>query len=253
MRNVLLTVSAICGLAAALPQKINIAAALAVPTPTAGLGPKVTEVVPPPVTYNQAAAVESAAQAVATGGIVTVAKRDVDDACALQPDGYVGIYDLQIYVDNLYSTGTVPGDGSVAAYLDSSNALRVAAQTAGTPSGYKKEYTDLIFTTEQIGYLTYKVIADGTYSVQQCADFCDGEKFCLGFNIYFERDPKLNPATGCTNPDPVTNVKCAIFGYPVSQNSVINKGQSRQQFQVIMVGSNGKSTCNPHKLRTNML
>lgn len=91
MRTALLTASALCGLAAALPQKINIAAALAVPTPTAGLGPKVTDPVPPPVTYNQAAATESAAQAVATGGIVKggVSKRDIDDACAPQPDGQV--------------------------------------------------------------------------------------------------------------------------------------------------------------------
>jgi hypothetical protein len=72
---------------------INIAAALAVPTPSAGLGPKVDKL-PGPVTYNQAAATKSAAAAVATGGIETAGaklKRGVDDACAPQPGGYVNV------------------------------------------------------------------------------------------------------------------------------------------------------------------
>lgn len=42
MRNVLLAASALSGMAAALPQMINIEAALAVPTPTV-LGPQATE------------------------------------------------------------------------------------------------------------------------------------------------------------------------------------------------------------------
>jgi hypothetical protein len=82
MRNVLLTASALSGLAAALPQMINIEAALAVPTPTV-LGPQATETAERPVSYNQAAATESAAEAVATSG-VSVKKRD---ACGAQPAG----------------------------------------------------------------------------------------------------------------------------------------------------------------------
>jgi hypothetical protein len=90
MRHAIIAVSALCTLTAALPQMINIEAALAVPTPTAGLGPKVAEAIPAPITYDQAAATESAAQSVATGGVEkgdSVSKRDVNDACALQPGG----------------------------------------------------------------------------------------------------------------------------------------------------------------------
>jgi hypothetical protein len=134
----------------------------------------------------------------------------------------------------------LPGDGSVSAYQVSTNDLRKSARDAGTPAGYKKEFTDLTATTEEIGYLTYKNIEDGTYSVDQCAAFCDSEKFCLGFNIYFERDPSQNPATDCPDPDPITNVKCAIFGYPVAAASATNAGQYRQDFHVVSVGSNGK-------------
>ena len=99
----------------------------------------------------------------------------------------------------------MPGDGSVATYKDSENDLRKAAQAAGTPSGYNQEFFDASGSTQQIGYLTYKNIEDGSYNVQKCADFCDSEKFCLGFNIYFERDPKYKPAPDCPNPEPITN------------------------------------------------
>jgi hypothetical protein len=143
------------------------------------------------------------------------------------------------YTYSIHSAGLTPGDGSVAAYTDTDNDLRKAARSANTPSGYRKEFTDEVGSTQQIGYLTYKNIEDGTYNVQKCADFCSSEKFCLGFNIYFERDPKLNPAPGCTSPDPITNVKCSIYGYPVAKASATNQGQWREQFQVVIVGSNG--------------
>jgi len=69
-------------MAAALPQMINIEAALAVPTPTV-LGPQATETAGLPVSYNQDAATKSAAAAVETGGVV-VKKRD---SCQVQPVG----------------------------------------------------------------------------------------------------------------------------------------------------------------------
>lgn len=83
MRNVLIVASTFGGMAAALPQKINVEAALAVPTPSI-LGPKPAETVAPPVTYDQAAAVASAAEAVATGGVQVKVKRN---ACDVQPGG----------------------------------------------------------------------------------------------------------------------------------------------------------------------
>jgi hypothetical protein len=87
MRHAIFAASALCGLSAALPQMINIEAALAVPTPSAGLGPKIEDAIPAPISYNQAAATESAAQSVATGGVVHVSKRDLNDDCAPQPGG----------------------------------------------------------------------------------------------------------------------------------------------------------------------
>jgi hypothetical protein len=87
MRNVLLAASALSGLAAALPQMINIEAALAVPTPTI-LGPKAEETAELPVSYDQAAATKSAAAVVATGGaVVTTGDLKRRDACQPQPAG----------------------------------------------------------------------------------------------------------------------------------------------------------------------
>lgn len=140
----------------------------------------------------------------------------------------------------MYSAGPLPADSSPAGYLDTNNILRSAARAAGTPSGYKQEFVDADGSTQQIGYLTYKNIDDGTYNVQQCADFCDSEKFCLGFNIYYERDPSINPAAACPDPAPITNVKCSIYGYPVAKGSATNNGQWRQDFHVVIAGSNGQ-------------
>jgi len=86
MRSTIIIASALSGLAAALPQMINVEAALAVPIPTV-LGPKVEDKPGLPVSYNQAAATESVAADVSETG--TTHKRDVNvnDSCALQPGG----------------------------------------------------------------------------------------------------------------------------------------------------------------------
>lgn len=90
--------------------------------------------------------------------------------------------------------------------------------------------------------MTYR--APTTYDVQGCADACDSERYCRGFNIYFERDPSLDPASGCPNPASTTNIKCSLYGYPVALNAATNKGQYRQDFQTVIAGSNGYSKTN---------
>jgi hypothetical protein len=147
-----------------------------------------------------------------------------------------------------HSAGPVPGDGSVEAYLSADSILAQAAKNAGTPEGYTKSFTNLQGSTQQVGYLTYRTIDSGLYDVDACKSFCDSEKFCLGFNIYFERDPSLDADEGCANPPPVTNVKCSLYGYPVAEKSATNTGQWRgpqdtngEAFHVVIAGSNGYS------------
>jgi hypothetical protein len=156
----------------------------------------------------------------------------------LYPDHFY----LTRVANNRYSAGAkyVPGDGSVDAYRDFNNDLRKAAREATAPSGYKESFVDEAGSTEQIGYLTYKTL--DSYSVDECAAFCDSEKFCLGFNLFFERDPSKDPGAGCPDQDPlpVTNIKCSIYGYPVAKASATNQGQYRGDFHVVITGSNGK-------------
>lgn len=217
--------SAILGAVAAAPQLINIDAALDVPTPTI-LGPELAAATPNAVSYNPIVASASAAAVIQTEGV------DKRDGCAPQPGG----------------NGPVPGDGSVAAYTASTNALRAKAQAATAPAGYTESFKDKTGSSQQIGYLTYKNIDSGDYDVKACADFCDSEKYCLGFNIYYERDPSVDPAAACPNPAPITNVKCSIYGYNVAAKAATNQGQWRgpqdangQSFNVVIVGSNGYS------------
>lgn len=225
--------SVICGLAAAAPQMINIEAAEAVPTPTI-LGPNVEETRAPSISYNPTAAASAVAAIVKVEGVVEKRFVPSTSSCGAQQPG--GAAPLPL-------TG-----GAVSDYTAQDSSLRAEARKAITPDGYKKVFEDKLASTEQIGYLTYKNIESGEYDVAGCARFCDSEKFCRGFNIYYERDPKFEPKEGCANPEPQTNVKCSIYGYGVAEASATNDGQLRgpkdesgQAFQVVITGSNGYS------------
>ena len=146
-----------------------------------------------------------------------------------------------MYLIFIHSAAPATNDYSVTAYQNSNNALNAVAAQAPTPSGYVQNFKALNGATQQIGYLTYKIIDGTTYDVGACADFCNSETFCLGFNIYYERDGTVQPTSDCPNPAPQTNIKCSLFGYPVSEVTATNQGQWQDQFQVVITGSNGKS------------
>lgn len=59
----------------------------------------------------------------------------------------------------------------------------------------------------------------------------------MAFNLYFERDPTLDPnAQSCPNPPFLTNIKCVFWGVPVSKATATNDGQYRDSFQVVIAG-----------------
>ncbi|KAF1995427.1 hypothetical protein P154DRAFT_500294 [Amniculicola lignicola CBS 123094] len=248
MPSVLL-IAALAGLAVAAPQNINAAAVSGLVTPTL-LGPDVAELTPTPIAYNPTSAARAAAAEV-TANPVTPKKRSVVNLGAASPlNGAIGKRDACDPQPN--GIGPVPGKGAVAEYLDPYNALSQAAQDAATPKGYTKAFTNLQGSTQQIGYLTFKTITSDVYDTQACADFCDNVNYCLGFNIYFERDPSVDPAAACPNPKPVTNIKCSLYGYPVIAKTATNMGQWRgpedstgEVFHVVIVGSNGYSKLAP--------
>lgn len=136
------------------------------------------------------------------------------------------------------SAGPVASPDTAASFLEDSR-ISAAALGAATPSGYKQSFVNKAGSSQQIGYLTYRTY--DTYDVQGCADACNSEKYCRGFNIFFERDPSLEPGPNCPNPASTTNIKCSLYGYPVAGKAATNEGQWRQEFQVVIAGSNGYS------------
>jgi hypothetical protein len=58
-----------------------------------------------------------------------------------------------------------------------------------------------------------------TFDTELCVTKCNEKEGCLGFNIYVERDPSLNPG-----PDAVANIKCSFWVGPVYTDTATNTG-----------------------------
>jgi hypothetical protein len=214
--------------AVAFPQDLNLDMVIAAPDPTYTEAVGVTA---QSVSYNPTSIVAQVTSAVSSVSVqvsdvlsgTAVAKRDIAKrtACATQPTG-------------ASSYASAPTDPSAWA---SYSVFASAASVAPTPSGYTKEFTNLAASNNVYGYLGFTTLQ--SYDVMTCSKKCDAIDGCMSFNLYFERDPSLDPGTGCTNPAPVTMVKCVFWGGPVNQGNAVNTGQFRSSFQVLIAGSNG--------------
>jgi hypothetical protein len=115
------------------------------------------------------------------------------------------------------------------------------AASAPTPSGYFNNFKNAGGSSSAYAYLGYAIVNGGKtgYDVNWCASKCNSISGCLSFNIYFERDPVLEPGAGCTNPAAFPNIKCSFWGSALDLSTATNKGQWRSSFQVGIAGSNG--------------
>ncbi|KAH0145690.1 hypothetical protein KCU67_g12544, partial [Aureobasidium melanogenum] len=87
-------------------------------------------------------------------------------------------------------------------------------------------------------YMGYTLLS--SYDVSSCASDCSAISGCNSFNIYFERDPSVNPdSPNCANPNSTINIKCVWWGGAVTAANANNFGQWRDEFQVLIAGSNG--------------
>lgn len=114
------------------------------------------------------------------------------------------------------------------------------ALAASTPAGYTQAFKNLNASNNAYGYLGYTTYK--TYDVAGCATKCKSISGCVSFNIYYERDPIVDPGSGdsgCANPPSTTFIKCAFWGGPVTVANANNVGQWRNKFQVVIAGSNG--------------
>ncbi|KAI5236656.1 hypothetical protein E4T43_08509 [Aureobasidium subglaciale] len=133
--------------------------------------------------------------------------------------------------------GPVPSPDSASAFLLNTDLASVAS-SAPTPSGYNNVFTNLQKSNSAYGYLGYTTLQK--YDTQLCASKCSAMKGCQSFNIYFERDPKVNPNDlSCADPGSTTQIKCVFWGGPVAASNAKNTGETRNQFQVVIAGSNG--------------
>lgn len=113
-----------------------------------------------------------------------------------------------------------------------------AAFSAPIPAGYSLNFTNLQASTSTTSYLGYTTL--NSYDTKSCASKCNAITGCAAFNLYFERDPSLDPnEQSCPNPPSVTNIKCVFWGVPVSKSTATNVGQYRDEFHVVIAGSNG--------------
>lgn len=142
------------------------------------------------------------------------------DDCAPQPDGY----------------GPVPSPDTPAGFLAYS-AWSTDATTAQTPAGYTQVFQNANASVVGPSYLA--LLTMQTYDPAQCAAYCDCTSTCTSFNVFVERDPALNPAANCTNPPSMSSYRCMIYAGLISANETTNSGQWRDDFQVVIAGSNG--------------
>ncbi|KAF6806031.1 hypothetical protein CSOJ01_09097 [Colletotrichum sojae] len=135
-------------------------------------------------------------------------------------------------------TGSGPAvSPDTAAAFRSSADLAAAANNAATPAGYFNTFKNLQASNNAYGYMGYTTL--GSYDTKLCASKCDAINGCVAFNIYFERDPTVEPADSCSNPASTNVIKCVFWGGPVYESSATNRGQWRNKFEVAIAGSNG--------------
>lgn len=149
-------------------------------------------------------------------------------SCAAQPDGY----------------GPQTHNPDTAAAFVANKVYCNAAENAKTPSGYQQSFVSLQGATTTSNYLTYYDLQ--AYDPSVCQAKCDAVTGCKAFNLYFERDPTVDPDTNkCPNPPSFTNVKCSLWGTTITSASATNVGQYRAGFQVVIAGSNGYNKLPP--------
>jgi hypothetical protein len=138
--------------------------------------------------------------------------------------------------------GPTPSPDTDAAFLSYAT-FASTASGATTPPGYTNTFTNLQASVNAYGYMGYTTI--DTYDTALCATRCSGVDNCHGFNIFFERDPSVDPGTDCLNPPSTTEIKCTFWSGYVGTENALNDGQWRSDFHVVIAGSNGYMSTEP--------
>ncbi|GAB7340451.1 hypothetical protein MBLNU457_6880t1 [Dothideomycetes sp. NU457] len=157
-----------------------------------------------------------------------------EDPCAPQPDG------------------NGPANLTVSSFMNYAPFQSMAAN-APTPSGYARTFNNMNASTSANSYLGLWTLK--SYDPAACAAQCDNTTSCTSFNLYIERDPSQNPCKNdstaptvwgywCPNPSAITNYKCTLWGSDIDNTTAVNAGGWREDFNVVITGSNGYDKTN---------
>jgi hypothetical protein len=141
--------------------------------------------------------------------------------------------DPQPKISNYYNVELADPDK----YKNDATIAKVA-NAAKTPAGYYQNFKNKGSANSAMNYMGYYIIPSSTYDVDWCAKQCDSMDGCFSFNIYFERDPVLNPGPNCQLPEAFANLKCSFWGTGLDESTLTNPGQWREKFWVSIAGSN---------------
>ncbi|KXS93789.1 hypothetical protein AC578_1456 [Pseudocercospora eumusae] len=113
------------------------------------------------------------------------------------------------------------------------------ANAAQVPIGCKSAFTNTGASPNADNYLGFTLLS--SYDVQTCANRCNAVTRRTSFNVYFERDPSVDPndpSCDTCSPSSITNIKCVWWGSTISPPTMSTK-QFRGNFEVASPGSNG--------------
>ncbi|KAG9675574.1 hypothetical protein KCU99_g4532, partial [Aureobasidium melanogenum] len=214
----------VANLAAALPrpQEIDLDMVIAAPDPTYTEIPGASVQI---VTYDTSAIF---AEVTAAASSVFIAVTNVATATS---------------VANVKRNACDPQATGIYTYqTDSASAFRAdprwasMASNAPVPTGFVQTQTNANGANSAYGYLGYHNL--DSYDTSSCANFCTDTLGCMAFNVYIQRDASLEPAAACPSPSSVIYARCALWGSPLSSDSATNTGSMREQFEVVVAGSN---------------
>ncbi|TKX21685.1 hypothetical protein C1H76_6181 [Elsinoe australis] len=156
-----------------------------------------------------------------------VRRQNVNSACAAQPILYT-------------YTPAAPASTDVIAPLSAflkDDKLASDASAVATIPGFTSIYSGLLGIAQKpLYYMFYTDMS--SYNATACGEICTNTQGCRSFNMYYERSPTLAPASGCPNPSAYTAIRCAFYSTFLKSTDVVNSGQWRKDFGVVVTGSN---------------
>lgn len=144
---------------------------------------------------------------------------------ARQPRVKRGNCSPQPTITNVYNVKL----GSAAEFRADPAIASVASNANAAPTGYYQNFKNLGGANSAMNYLSYTVVNTG-YDVDYCAAKCTSKSGCLSFNIYFERDPTVDPGNDCPDPEAFANIKCSFWGTGLDTSTANNVSQWRNKF-----------------------